>query len=145
MRFFLHPNLEQAYRSWFQGVSLLSCRHELLPHVLLFVVRQAPIGARLPHSRSFLITHNDAPQSVGLLWRVISLSQRPLPDNTQHSQQTTHPCPPVRFEPTVSAGERPKTYALDRAANGTGITTYEEPQIWDWHVMDVDCRYNFFL
>ena len=28
--------------------------------------------------------------------------------------------PPVGFEPTVSAGERPKTYALDRAANGTG-------------------------
>ena len=28
--------------------------------------------------------------------------------------------PPVGFEPTVSAGERPKTYALDRAATGTG-------------------------
>jgi len=29
----------------------------------------------------------------------------------------------VGFEPTVSAGERPKTYALDRAATGTG---------WQW-------------
>ena len=29
--------------------------------------------------------------------------------------------PRVGFEPTVSAGERPKTYALDRAATGTGI------------------------
>jgi len=28
--------------------------------------------------------------------------------------------PPVGFEPTVSAGERPTTYALDRAATGTG-------------------------
>ena len=28
--------------------------------------------------------------------------------------------PPVGFEPTVSAGEGPKTYALDRAATGTG-------------------------
>ena len=28
--------------------------------------------------------------------------------------------PPVGFEPTFSAGERPKTYALDRAATGTG-------------------------
>ena len=27
---------------------------------------------------------------------------------------------PVGFEPTISAGERPKTYALDRAATGTG-------------------------
>ena len=29
--------------------------------------------------------------------------------------------PPVGFEPTISAGEQPQTYALDRAATGTGI------------------------
>ena len=29
--------------------------------------------------------------------------------------------PPVGFEPTISAGERLQTYALDRAATGTGI------------------------
>ena len=28
--------------------------------------------------------------------------------------------PPVGFEPTISLGERPQTYALDRAATGTG-------------------------
>ena len=28
--------------------------------------------------------------------------------------------PPVGFEPTISAGERPQTYTLDRAATGTG-------------------------
>ena len=28
--------------------------------------------------------------------------------------------PPVGFEPTISAAERPKTYALNRAATGTG-------------------------
>ena len=28
---------------------------------------------------------------------------------------------PVGFEPTISAGERPQTYALDRAATGTGV------------------------
>ena len=27
--------------------------------------------------------------------------------------------PRVGFEPTISAGERPKIYALDRAATGT--------------------------
>ena len=32
--------------------------------------------------------------------------------------------PWVGFEPTISAGERPKTHALDRAATGTGITIY---------------------
>ena len=29
--------------------------------------------------------------------------------------------PPVGFETTISAGERQKTYALDRAAAGTGL------------------------
>ena len=28
--------------------------------------------------------------------------------------------PPLGFEPTISAGERPHTYALDRVATGTG-------------------------
>ena len=28
--------------------------------------------------------------------------------------------PLVGFEPTISTGERPQTYALDRAASGTG-------------------------
>ena len=31
--------------------------------------------------------------------------------------------PRVGFEPTISAGERPKTYALDCAATGTGLLT----------------------
>ena len=34
--------------------------------------------------------------------------------------------PPVGFEPTISAGERPQTYALDRAATGTGAVSIEE-------------------
>ena len=29
--------------------------------------------------------------------------------------------PPVGFEPTISAGERPQTYALDRVATGPAI------------------------
>jgi hypothetical protein len=36
--------------------------------------------------RGFLITHDDVPQSVGPSGQVISSSQRPLPDNTQHTQ-----------------------------------------------------------
>jgi hypothetical protein len=58
-------------------------------------------------------THHSRLDSSGL---VISSSQRPLPDNT-HNRQTS--VPPVRFEPTISSGERPQTYALDRAATGT--------------------------
>jgi len=35
--------------------------------------------------------------------------------------------PPVGFELTISAGERPQTYALDRAANRTGKGTKLNP------------------
>jgi len=68
-------------------------------------------------SRSHSKTHHCRCDSSG---RVISSSQRSLPDNTQHSQQTS--MPPVGFEPTISAGERPQTHTLDRAAGH-----------WDWH------------
>jgi len=40
--------------------------------------------------------------------------------NTHNRQTSMSPCPPVGFEPTISAGERPQTYALERAATGTG-------------------------
>jgi hypothetical protein len=31
---------------------------------------------------------------------------------------------PVGFEATISVGERPQTYALDRLATGTGYTNF---------------------
>jgi hypothetical protein len=37
--------------------------------------------------------------------------------------------PPVEFEPTISAGERPQTYALDRAAAGIGCRMCIQGQI----------------
>ena len=39
-----------------------------------------------------------------------------LTTNNTHNRQTS--MHPVGFEPTISAGERPQTYALDRAATG---------------------------
>ena len=53
--------------------------------------------------------------------RVISSSQRPLPDNTQHSQQTNIHAPGGIRTHDLSAGKQPQTYALDRAATGTGL------------------------
>jgi hypothetical protein len=32
--------------------------------------------------------------------------------------------PPLGFEPTIAVGERPYTYALDRAATGTGNSSH---------------------
>ena len=34
--------------------------------------------------------------------------------------------PAVGFEPTISTGERPHTYALDRVATGTSLVIYHE-------------------
>ena len=45
--------------------------------------------------------------------------------------------PPVGFESTISAGERPQTYALDRAATGTGKTYYIGLE-------DLDCNVQNF-
>ena len=70
-------------------------------------------------SRSHTTTRHSRYDSSG---RLMTSSQRPLPDNTQHSQQTSMPS--VGFEPTISAGERPQTYALDGAASGTGNIRY---------------------
>ena len=53
--------------------------------------------------------------------RVISPTQRPLPDNTQHSQQTDIHAT-GGFEPTITASEGPSTYALDRSSTGIGTT-----------------------
>jgi len=39
---------------------------------------------------------------------------------TKHNTHDRHLWTPVGFEPTVSAGERPQTHALDRATTGTG-------------------------
>ena len=52
--------------------------------------------------------------------RVISSSQRPLPDNIQNTHNRQTSMPPVVFEPAISGGERRQNYSLDRAATGTG-------------------------
>jgi hypothetical protein len=38
--------------------------------------------------------------------------------------------PPEGFETTISAGERPQTYVLDRAATGTGTERASNPDIY---------------
>jgi len=73
----------------------------------------APSGPGPPHSRGRA--------TVGrTLLDERSACRRDLYLTTQHSQQTDIHAP-VGFEPTILAGERPPTYALDRAATGTGV------------------------
>ena len=67
---------------------------------------------------------------VVLFWSLTSPTRTPLDEwsarrrdlylttHNTHNRQTS--MPPVGFEPTISAGERQQTYALDRTATGTG-------------------------
>jgi hypothetical protein len=51
---------------------------------------------------------------------VISPTQRPLPDNTKHSQETDIHAP-AEFEPTIPANERRQTNSLDGVTPGIGL------------------------
>jgi hypothetical protein len=54
-----------------------------------------------------LITLNDTPLSVGLLWtRNRPVTQRPLPHNTKLATDRD-PCSPVEFEHTTPESQRP--------------------------------------
>ena len=50
-----------------------------------------------------------------------------LTTHNTHKRRT--PMSPVGFEPTISAGERPQTYAIDRVATGMGEAKYLRPRI----------------
>jgi len=67
-------------------------------------------------SRSHTTTHHSRLDSSG---RGINLSQRSLPDNTQHTQQRDIHAP-GGIRTHNLRGEWPQTYALDRAATGIG-------------------------
>ena len=51
--------------------------------------------------------------------------------------------PRVGFEPTISAGEWPKTYTLDRAATGTGVCIIrkENYDIFMWFIRNTSAKY----
>jgi len=60
--------------------------------------------------------------------RVITSSQGPVPNNTQHSQQTdVHAAGGIRTHNLSSRAAA--YYVLDRAANGTGFYLYLNPQM----------------
>jgi len=113
------PGIEKIFLSF--STRRLYTKPAEVPHLLFSCGAATQRGPWPPHSWGFQITHNDASQSVGLLLSSDQLVAEPLPDNIQHSQQIIIHSP-VGFEPTISAGERPQTYASDRAATGTGIT-----------------------
>jgi hypothetical protein len=67
--------------------------------LLLYMAWQPPGGPGTPNSRGFQITHNDVPQSVGLLWTSDQFVAEAY--TWQHTTVTTdkHPCPRWDWNP----------------------------------------------
>ena len=65
-----------------------------------------------------------------------------LTTHNSHNRQTS--MPPVGFEPTISAGEQPQTYALDRAATGTGALHFTFLILY-LSIVAANCDWNMWL
>ena len=73
---------------------------------------------------------------------MISPSQKPLPDNTQHSKERDIN-DPEGFEPAIPASEQPQNHAYDRAATGIGIwnITYVNINLSSqWRLQTANCH-----
>ena len=89
----------------------------------LWVCIFQPSSGAIASSRTRFLDHTQRRATVGRTpldeW---SARRRDLYLTTHNTHNRQTSMPPVEFEPTISAGERPKTYALDRAATGTGLS-----------------------
>jgi len=74
--------------------------------VRFFQNATAPTVPGSPRCRCLTITHRHTNIWKDSSGQVISRSHRPLPDNTQHSQQT-HIHALAGFEPNITVSERP--------------------------------------
>ena len=126
--------------SWLAAKPVNFSRRTLLHGVSKYAVQSWAMASSF--LRSFEITENNTPQSVGLPWTSDQPCRRDL--YWQHTTLTTdkHPCPRAGFKSTISAGEQPQTYPLNRAATGTGssvvlvklnwrtVRLFTETQVW---------------
>jgi len=126
------------------GISLWG-RHEVLRHTIIGETNAASQGLfRIRSGKTFVCFWRDSPKRARAFsfTRFLDPRQRRttacrthldewsaprrdlyLTTHNTHNRQTS--VTPVGLEPTISAGERPQTYALDRAATGTGKTFLE--------------------
>ena len=86
--------------------------------------RCSPISRAMASSFTRFLDHTQRRTTVGRTplneWSARRIDLYLTTHNT-HNRQTSKP--PVGFEPTISVVERPQTYALDRAAAGTGFVS----------------------
>ena len=100
-------------------VCLFSWRYNLCG--CIFTDRQRALAS----SFSRFLDHTQRRTTVGRTpLHECSIRRRDLYLTTHNTHNRRTSMPPVGFEPIISAGERPKTYALDRAATGNGSNVY---------------------
>jgi hypothetical protein len=101
-------------------------------------------GSWLPHSWGFL-DHTKRCTTVGRTpldeW---SDRRRDLYLTTHNTHNRQISMLLVVFEPTISAGERPQTYALDRAATGTGTILHLVMFIIHFSILWAQIKLTFF-
>ena len=101
-------------------INVTSYIHTFLNRSCFILWRCGPTRARASSFLRFL-DHTERRTTVGRTpldeW---SARRRDLYLTTHNTHNRQISMPPVGFEPTISAGERPQTYALDRTATGTG-------------------------
>ena len=71
-----------------------------------------------------------------------SVRRRDLYLTTHNTHNRKKSMSPVEFEPTIAAGERPKTYALDRAATGTTSHWHYIGKFWKFSFIATASRNN---
>ena len=82
------------------------------------MTQQPPVGQGLliiEDSRSY----SDTPHRYDSSGRMISPTQRPIPNSTHHSQERDIDAP-AGFEPAILTSERPQPHALHHVATGVG-------------------------
>ena len=105
----------------FLKFKLLKSQFHIIIIIIIFCGAATQRESWPPHSWGFL-DHTQRRTTVGRTpldeW---SARRRDLYLTTHNTHNRQTSMPPVGVEPTISPGKRPKTYALDRAATGTGI------------------------
>ena len=123
--------------------SIRSVQRVILCHILFVfaVTASPPVGqGLLIHEvyRSHTTTHHCRWNSSG---RVIGFLQRPLPDNTQHSQTNIHALRGIRTH--ITAGERPQTYHILIELNLIVVSTHAHTHTHtQWRVLFTKHLYN---
>jgi hypothetical protein len=89
-----------------------------------FIWENSPKWARAFSFTRFLGHTQDTPQSVRILWTSDQLVAEASYRTAHNALNRQMSMPPVGFELTILARERPQTHALDRTATGTGVIKF---------------------